>query len=65
MNKFGLILGTLLVLAAAGAARMPLGITLHNPTRTVVIYPNVLFAIPMILLGGLLLLYGATAGERH
>jgi len=65
LNKFGIFLGTLLVLVAAGAAAMPLEITLHDPTRTVVIYPNLLFVIPMILLGSLLLLYGITAGEQH
>ena len=54
-------MGTLLVLAAVGAAPMPLKTILRNPTRTVVIYPNVLFAIPLILLGSLLLLYGVTA----
>jgi hypothetical protein len=57
-----MLLGTLLVFAAVGAAPMPLETVLRNPTRTVVIYPNVLFAIPLILLGSLLLLYGVTAG---
>jgi hypothetical protein len=62
LNKLVMLLGTLLVFAAVGAAPMPLETVLRNPTRTVVIYPNVLFAIPLILLGSLLLLYGVTAG---
>ena len=61
MNKLVMLLGTLLVLAAIGTAPMPLETMLRNPTRTVVIYPNVLFAIPLILLGSLLLLYGVTS----
>jgi len=69
LNKLVLLLGTLLVLAAVGAAPMPLETILRNPTRTVVIYPNVLFAIPLILLGSLLILYGVTAetsdSRRH
>jgi len=62
LNKLVMLLGTLLVFAAVGAEPMPLETVLRNPTRTVVIYPNVLFAIPLILLGSLLLLYGVTAG---
>ena len=68
MNKLVILLGTLLVFAAVGAAPMPLETILRNPIRTVVIYPNVLFAIPLILLGSLLLLYGLTAetsDSRH
>ncbi|MGA3405505.1 MAG: hypothetical protein ABSD49_07235 [Candidatus Bathyarchaeia archaeon] len=61
MNKLGMILGVLVLLVAVGAAPMPLETALHNPTRSVVIYPNVLFAVPLSLLGVLLLLYGATA----
>jgi len=40
---------------------MPLTIALQNPTRYVTLYPNVLIAVPLILLGVLLLLYGITA----
>ena len=61
MNNLAILLGTLLVFVAVGVAPMPLETILRNPTRTVVIYPNVLFAIPLILLGTLLLLYGLTA----
>jgi hypothetical protein len=68
VNKLVILLGTLLVFVAIGVAPIPLETILRNPTRTVVIYPNVLFAIPLILLGSLLLLYGATvetSGPRH
>jgi len=61
MNNLAILLGALLVFVAVGVAPMPLETILRNPTRTVVIYPNVLFAIPLILLGTLLLLYGLTA----
>jgi len=39
---------------------MPLTVTLENPSRDVTIFPNTLFAIPLILLASLLLLYGIT-----
>jgi len=61
MNRLGTILGVLVLAASIAVAPVPLTITLNDPTRDVVIYPNVLFAAPMILLGVLLLLYGATA----
>jgi len=61
MNKLGIILGVLVLLVAVGAAPMPLAITLPDPTRNVTLYPNVLFVVPLLLLGVLLLLYGATA----
>ena len=61
MNKLVMLLGLLLVFAALAAAPMPLASTMSNPTRTVVIYPNVLFLIPLALLGSLLILYGVTA----
>ena len=60
MIKFVILLGALLVFVAVGVTPVPLETTLRSPTRTVVIYPNVLFAIPLILLGSLLLLYGLT-----
>jgi len=58
MNKLGFILGVLMLLAAIGLAPMPLNITLANPTRVVTLYPNLLFAVPMLLLAILLVLYG-------
>ena len=61
LNKLGLILGALILLVAVGVAPVPLETTLHNPTRSVVIFPNLLFAVPLVLLGVLLLLYGVTA----
>lgn len=61
MNKLVMLLGLLLVFAALAAAPMPLASTMSNPTRTVIIYPNVLFLIPLTLLGSLLILYGVTA----
>jgi len=64
MSKLGLILGVLFLIFAFAAGPIPLRTTLENPTREVVIYPNLLFAVPMILLGALLLLYGLTAGEQ-
>jgi len=65
MNKLGIILGIIAVAISFAAAPMPLMVTLENPTRDVVIYPNFLFAVPLILLGALLLLYGATAGSHE
>jgi hypothetical protein len=61
LNKFGIILGFVVLLVALLAAPMPLIVGLQNPARSVVIYPNLLFSVPLILLGALLLLYGATA----
>lgn len=63
MNKLVAFLGALLVLVSAAIAPIPLETVLRNPTRTVVIYPNMLIAIPMILLGSLLLLYGLTVQQ--
>lgn len=64
MNKFGILLGFLVLVVALLAAPIPLIVALQNPPRSVVIYPNLLFAVPLILLGALLLLYGATAGKN-
>jgi hypothetical protein len=58
MNRLGIILGIVVLVVAFAAVPMPLTETLQNPTRRVVIYPNTLFAVPLILLGALLLLYG-------
>jgi hypothetical protein len=59
------MLGASILVIAILTAPMPLETTLTNPTRTVVIYPNLLFAFPMVLLGLLLLLYGATAQKSQ
>ena len=59
MNKLGIVLGIIVLLIALGASPMPLETRLSNPTRSVVIYPNLLFAVPLVLMGVLLLLYGA------
>jgi uncharacterized membrane protein len=60
MSKLAVILGIVVLVIAFGTAPMPLTLTLQDPTRNVTIYPNVLFAVPLILLGTLLLLYGVT-----
>jgi len=65
MNKLAVILGIVVLVAAMGAAPMPLTTTLREPARTVTIYPNVLFAVPLILLGSLLLLYGITLKHQE
>lgn len=64
VNKLGLLLGFIVLVGALAAAPMPLMVELQNPARNVVIYPNLLFAVPLILLGVVLLLYGASAGNR-
>lgn len=61
VSRLGLILGIVVLGLAFAAAPMPLKVTLQGPTRGVTIYPNLLFAVPLILLGVLLLLYGVTA----
>jgi len=61
VNKLGILLGIVVLAIALGAAPMPLITQLQNPARNVVIYPNFLFAVPLILLGALLLFYGARA----
>lgn len=63
MNKSGIILGIAVLAIAGAAAPMPLIVSLQNPARNVTIYPNLLFAVPLTLLGALLLLYGAVAGK--
>ncbi len=60
MNKLAVILGTVVLAVAIGTAPMPLTMTLKDSAGNVTIYPNVLFAVPLILLGTLLLLYGMT-----
>ncbi len=61
LNKLGILLGAIVLAVSFAVSPMPLTVSLENPTRNVVIYPNVLFAVPLMLLGALLLLYGATA----
>jgi hypothetical protein len=65
MNKWGIILGIVVLVIAGAAAPMPLIVSLENPPRNVTIYPNLLFAVPLTLLGALLLLYGAVAGKNQ
>ena len=60
MNKLAVLLGVVAIVVALVAAPVPLAVSVQNPTRVVVIYPNLLFAVPLVLLGGLLLAYGAT-----
>jgi len=52
------------LVVALAAGPMPLTLTVGNPAQTATIYPNLLFAVPLILLGALLLLYGGVAGEQ-
>jgi hypothetical protein len=63
LNRLGLLLGVVVLAAALAAAPIPLMVKLPEMSREVAIFPNLLFAIPMILLGALLLLYGATASD--
>ncbi len=65
MNKLGLLLGVIVLGLSFALSPMPLMVSLQNPTRNVVIYPNVLFAVPLILLGAFLLLYGLTVENRE
>ena len=64
MSKLVVILGVVVLAIAIATAPMPLTVTLENPTRSVTIHPNVLFAVPLILLGSLLLLYGITVNQQ-
>jgi len=65
LNRPGLFLGAAILAVVLVAAPVPLVVTLQNPARNVTIYPNLLFAVPLILLAALLLLYGATAENRE
>lgn len=65
MSKLAFILGVIVLAFAVATAPMPLTVTLENPTRNVTIYPNTLFAMPLILLGSLLLLYGITVENQQ
>ena len=64
LNRLAIIIGGVVLLLALGAAPMPLVTRFSAPTRSVVIYPNLLFAVPLILVGILLLLYGVTPQDR-
>jgi hypothetical protein len=61
MNKLGILLGLVVLAIVFAAAPIPLTVTEGSQSAT--IYPNLLFAIPLMLLGALLLLYGAVAGN--
>jgi len=65
LNRLGLFLGAAVLAVVLVAAPVPLVVTLQNPARNVTIYPNLLFAVPLILLAALLLLYGATGENRE
>jgi len=65
LNRLGLFLGGAVLAVVLVAAPIPLVVTLENPARNVTIYPNLLFAVPLILLAALLLLYGATTENRE
>ena len=64
LNRLGLLLGLAVLAVVLVAAPIPLVVTVQNPAGNVTIYPNLLFAVPLILLTVLLLLYGATAENR-
>ena len=63
MSRLAIVLGILVLVIAVAAAPMPLSENLDN-SRHVVIYPNLLFAVPLVLLGVLLLLYGSASGKK-
>jgi peptidoglycan/LPS O-acetylase OafA/YrhL len=60
MSRLAIALGVVALAIAFGAAPIPLTVTLQDPVRSVTVYPNILIAVPLILLGALLLLYGIT-----
>jgi hypothetical protein len=60
VNRLVILLGVVVLALSIALAPMPLTVELQNPNRSVVIYPNLLFAVPLLLLGALLVLYGAT-----
>jgi uncharacterized membrane protein len=63
MSRLAIALGIVILVIAVAASPMPLSETLDN-SRHVVIYPNLLFAVPLVLLGVLLLLYGLTSKKQ-
>ena len=64
LNRLGLFLGAAVLAVVLIAAPIPLVVTLQNPAHNVTIYPNLLIAVPLLLLAVLLLLYGATGENR-
>jgi len=62
-NKLGLILGAVVIVIALAAAPMPL-VSLGNSSQPATIYPNLLFAVPLTLLGVLLAFYGMVADKN-
>jgi hypothetical protein len=60
VNRLVILLGVIVLVVSFALAPMPLTVELQSPNRSVVIYPNLLFAVPLLLLGALLVLYGAT-----
>lgn len=56
--------GIVLLIIALALSPIPLAVTLSEPAREVVLYPNVLFAVPLIFLSALLLLYGVTTDKK-
>jgi hypothetical protein len=64
MNKLGILLGIVVLALALATAPFPRTVNLTDPTRNVTIYPNILFAVPLILLGSLLVLYGLTTNHQ-
>jgi len=65
MNRLAVGLGLMILAASLVALPMPLTTELENPMRIVTIYPNALFAFPLILLAVLLLLYGLTVNDQR
>jgi len=65
MSRLALLLGIVILGVAFAAAPMPLTTTFEDPPRSVTIYPNLLFAVPLILLGILFLLYGVTSKRKN
>ena len=63
MNKLGVVLGIVVLALVFATAPIPLNVSLENPARSVTLYPNLLFAVPLTLLGVLLLLYGIVTGS--
>ena len=60
VSKLAILLGVVVLAVSFALAPMPLTVELQNPNRSIVIYPNLLLVIPLLLLGALLVLYGAT-----
>jgi len=56
-------LGIIVIAIVVATAPMPLVVSLTNPPEDVTLYPNLLFAVPLSLLGVLLLFYGVVAGK--